>query len=70
MARTLAIGDIHGCYRALESLLSLVRLDPKDTLITLAITLTAVPQSRQVLDRLIALSRTHNLVPLRATTKQ
>ncbi|MFM7711879.1 MAG: metallophosphoesterase [Microcystis sp.] len=33
--RTLAIGDIHGCSKALDHLLEIVNPKPQDTLITL-----------------------------------
>ncbi len=33
MGRVLAIGDVHGCHRALVTLLALVAVTPADTLV-------------------------------------
>jgi len=63
--RILAIGDIHGCMTALEVLLQSIDLQPDDTLVTLGDYVDRGPDTRRVLDRLIALSRTHYLVALR-----
>ncbi len=65
MRRILAIGDIHGCSAALETLLAFVDLQPTDTLVTLGDYVDRGPDTRGVLDRLITLSRTHHLVALR-----
>ncbi|TWU17875.1 hypothetical protein Poly21_00260 [Allorhodopirellula heiligendammensis] len=35
MVRTLAIGDIHGCYRSLDTLATFAALAPNDRIITL-----------------------------------
>jgi serine/threonine protein phosphatase 1 len=53
--RTLAIGDIHGCLQALDTLLREVGLQPDDVLITLGDYLDRGPDSKGVLDRLISL---------------
>jgi serine/threonine protein phosphatase 1 len=63
--RTLAIGDIHGCLRALDTLLSVVAPTADDRLITLGDYVDRGPDSRGVLDRLIALHATGRLVALR-----
>lgn len=65
MGRILAIGDIHGCSAALDTLLEAAALTPADTIVTLGDYVDRGPDSRGVLDRLIALGRTHHLVPLR-----
>jgi serine/threonine protein phosphatase 1 len=65
MRRILAIGDIHGCSAALETLLAFVDLQPTDTLVTLGDYVDRGPDTRGVLDQLITLSRTHHLVALR-----
>jgi len=65
MERILAIGDIHGCSAALDALLAAVDLTPFDTLVTLGDYVDRGPDTRGVLDRLIALGRTHHLVALR-----
>ena len=63
--RTLAIGDIHGCSRALDALLAAVKPQPDNLLVTLGDYVDRGPDSRGVLDRLIALHARGNLVPLR-----
>src|SRR5262245_8050854 len=63
--RTFAIGDIHGCLTALDTLLDLVQLEPDDLLVTLGDYVDRCPASREVLDRLIALYEKGRLVPLR-----
>lgn len=65
MARTLAIGDIHGCIDALTSLLDFVALRPDDTIVTLGDYVDRGPNSRAVIDRILALKETHNLIALR-----
>jgi serine/threonine protein phosphatase 1 len=62
--RLLAIGDIHGCLPALETLLAAVRLQPDDTLVALGDYVDRGPQSRQVVDQLIRLQQECRLVPL------
>jgi serine/threonine protein phosphatase 1 len=63
--RTLAIGDIHGCLRALETLLDMVQPEADDLLITLGDYTDRGPNSRGVIDRLIELGRRCRLVCLR-----
>lgn len=63
--RTLAIGDIHGCSRALDLLLAAIDLRAGDTLITLGDYVDRGPDSRGVLDRLIALHQSHPVISLR-----
>ena len=63
--RHLAIGDIHGCIRALTTLVDSVGLRPDDTIVTLGDYVDRGPDSQGVLDFLIGLGETHNLVPLR-----
>jgi len=53
--RTLAVGDVHGCSAALDALLSAVRPAPDDRLVFLGDYVDRGPDSRGVLDRLIAL---------------
>ncbi len=65
MRRILAIGDIHGCSAALETLLTFADPQPTDTLVTLGDYVDRGPDTRGVLDRLITLSRTLHLVALR-----
>jgi serine/threonine protein phosphatase 1 len=63
--RLLAIGDIHGCLRAFDTLLDAVSPQPEDHLITLGDYVDRGPDSCGVLDRLIALYAGGRLVPLR-----
>ena len=63
--RTLVIGDIHGCWRALQALLAAVDLRPDDRIITLGDYVDRGPNSRGVVERLIELHARGNLIPLR-----
>jgi serine/threonine protein phosphatase 1 len=63
-ARTIAIGDIHGCLAALEAILQAIEPQPADTLITLGDYVDRGPDSRGVIDRLIHLGSVCQLVPL------
>jgi serine/threonine protein phosphatase 1 len=63
-ARTIAIGDIHGCATALRALIDLIRPQPDDTLIPLGDCIDRGPESRQVIEQLLALRETCRLVPL------
>ncbi|MEN6405980.1 MAG: metallophosphoesterase [Thermoguttaceae bacterium] len=64
MPRTLAIGDIHGCSAALDAVLNLIDLRPDDTLVTLGDYVDRGPDSRGVIERLLALRRRCRLVSL------
>jgi serine/threonine protein phosphatase 1 len=63
--RTLAIGDIHGCLRALDELLAMVRPQPDDVLITLGDYADRGPDSRGVIDRLLEWQERCGLIALR-----
>jgi serine/threonine protein phosphatase 1 len=63
--RILAIGDIHGCSVALDRLLEVVAPTPDDLIITLGDYTDRGPDSKGVLERLIALHATGRLVALR-----
>jgi serine/threonine protein phosphatase 1 len=63
--RTLAVGDIHGCSAALDALLAVVQPTPADLLVFLGDYVDRGPDSRGVIDRLIALKQTHRVVCLR-----
>ena len=65
MGRILAVGDIHGCRAALDTLLAEVNLQPDDTLVTLGDYCDRGPDTKGVLERLISLSVSHHLVALR-----
>ncbi|HEX2746368.1 MAG TPA: metallophosphoesterase family protein [Verrucomicrobiales bacterium] len=63
--RTLVIGDIHGCSAALDHVLSMVRLQKDDTLITLGDYVDRGPDSKGVIDRLLQIKSHCRLVPLK-----
>jgi len=65
VSRHLAIGDIHGCINALTSLVDFVALRPDDTIVTLGDYVDRGPDSSAVLDFVIGLGKTQNLVLLR-----
>jgi hypothetical protein len=60
--RTIAVGDIHGCSAALASLLDAVRPGPADTVVALGDLIDRGPDSRGVLDQILALARLRRLV--------
>jgi serine/threonine protein phosphatase 1 len=63
--RCLAIGDIHGCFKALTTLSDIVQPKPGDLLITLGDYVNRGPDTHAVLDWLIDYQRRGNLVALR-----
>jgi serine/threonine protein phosphatase 1 len=63
--RILAIGDIHGCTIAFDTLLAAVKLQPDDQIITLGDYVDHGPNSKGIINRLIALHETGQLVALR-----
>lgn len=65
MARTIAIGDIHGCLAALDAVLAAINPKPDDTIVTLGDYVDRGPNSKGVIDRLLDLEQKTNLVPLR-----
>lgn len=62
--RTIAIGDIHGCSLALDAIVAAIDPQPSDLIVTLGDYIDRGPDSRGVLDRLLALSRRCKLVSL------
>jgi len=62
--RHLAIGDIHGCFKALTTLSTFVPFRPDDLLITLGDYVDRGPDTCAVLDWLIAYQATSRLVAL------
>ncbi|GFE70310.1 metallophosphoesterase family protein [Chroococcus sp. FPU101] len=61
---TFVIGDIHGCSKALDYLLKAVDLHSHDMIITLGDYVNKGPDSKGVLERLIKLNKTGQLLPL------
>lgn len=62
MKRILAIGDIHGCDVALDTLLDGIKLTPDDTVVVLGDLADRGPNSKGVIDRLIRLSQEVTLI--------
>jgi serine/threonine protein phosphatase 1 len=60
----LAIGDIHGCSAALDALLSVVAPTLDDVVVTLGDYVDRGPDSKGVLDRLLKIEQSAQLVPL------
>lgn len=63
--RTLVIGDIHGCLRALDLLLDMVQPQPDDVIITLGDYVDRGPDSKGVIDRLLDLHSRCKVISLR-----
>lgn len=62
--RTIAIGDIHGCAQALGSLLEVIEPERDDVIISVGDYVNRGPDTRGVIERLIALEGHCTLVPL------
>lgn len=63
--RIIAIADIHGCSMAWDTLMSMIQPQPDDLIITLGDYVDRGPDSNGVLERLINLHQTGQLVALR-----
>jgi serine/threonine protein phosphatase 1 len=68
--RTLAIGDIHGCSKALDALLAAIAPSRDDLVIALGDFVDWGPDSCGVLNRLIELSKHTRLVSLRGNHEE
>ena len=68
--RLLAIGDIHGGYRAFAALLATLRPDRDDLVITLGDYIDRGPRSREVMNRLIRLQKEAALIALRGNHEE
>jgi serine/threonine protein phosphatase 1 len=68
--RLLAVGDIHGCSRALAALLAAVAPGPEDRLVTVGDYVDRGPDSRGVIDRLLPLRVAGRLVALRGNHEE
>ncbi|MBA62460.1 MAG: serine/threonine protein phosphatase [Planctomycetaceae bacterium] len=62
--RTIAIGDIHGCAKELQTLLELIKPATEDTIIFLGDYIDRGPDSKTVIETVIALRRCCNVVTL------
>jgi serine/threonine protein phosphatase 1 len=63
-ARTIAIGDIHGCARALRAIVESIQPEADDTLVLLGDYVDRGPDSRGVLDFVLELEGRCRVVPL------
>jgi serine/threonine protein phosphatase 1 len=63
--RTLVIGDIHGGLRALHQILERAKVGPNDKLIFLGDYVDGWSQSPEVIDLLIAMKKSHNIICIR-----
>jgi serine/threonine protein phosphatase 1 len=68
--RILAIGDIHGCSKAFDAILEMVRPQLDDLIIALGDYVDRGPDSIGVLERLIALRGKYRLICLRGNHEQ
>lgn len=62
--RTLAIGDIHGCYRSLQALEAFAKFSPDDRLVTLGDYVDRGPDTKSVVEWLIDRHAGGNLIAL------
>jgi serine/threonine protein phosphatase 1 len=62
--RIIAIGDIHGCSKALATVVEAIQPTLQDTLVFLGDYIDRGPDSKGVLDQIIALSQRCTVVPL------
>jgi len=62
--RTIAIGDVHGCSKALDALIAAIGPAEGDEIVALGDYVDRGPDARGVIDRLIELGRRSRLVPL------
>jgi len=70
MPRTIAIGDIHGCLAALDCVLEAIQPGPEDTIITVGDYVDRGPNSCGVLDRLLQLEKSTNLIALQGNHEE
>lgn len=63
--RTIAIGDVHGCAKALRTLLELVDPRPEDRVVFLGDYVDRGPDSRNVVDQILELQQRCEVVALR-----
>jgi serine/threonine protein phosphatase 1 len=68
--RTIAIGDVHGCSAALAALVEAIAPDGGDTVVCLGDYIDRGPDSRGVIEQLLALGRRCRLVPLKGNHEE
>lgn len=64
MSRVIAIGDTHGCVGALDAILAELRPERNDLVVTLGDYIDRGPDSRGVIERLLALREETELMPI------
>lgn len=70
MARTIVIGDIHGCLKALNAVIDAAAPTSEDTIVTVGDYVDRGPDSKGVIDRLLELRESHRLVALRGNHEE
>ena len=68
--RTIAIGDMHGCARALRALLAVIDLHSQDVLIPLGDYIDHGPDSRGVIDHMLTAAERCRVIPLLGNHEQ
>ena len=68
--RVIAVGDLHGCATALATMLDGLKLQPHDAIIMLGDAIDRGPDSRGVIDRLMALRDRCQLVCIQGNHEQ
>jgi serine/threonine protein phosphatase 1 len=69
-SRTLVVGDIHGCDRALETLLAHIKLTADDTFVVLGDIVDRGLGSRQVIEQLLELKKHCRLVYIKGNHEE
>ncbi|HTU25079.1 MAG TPA: metallophosphoesterase, partial [Pirellulales bacterium] len=64
MPRIIAIGDIHGCSPALRAIETAIQLSVGDTLVVLGDFIDRGPDSKGVIDALLAIDQRCELIPI------
>lgn len=68
--RLIAIGDVHGCDKALRGLLSAVAPQARDTLVFLGDLIDRGPRSRQVVETILKLQKLAQVVVIRGNHEE
>ena len=68
--RTIAIGDIHGCLKALDELIELISPTSTDTIVFLGDYIDRGPASRGVIERVLSLENECNVIALRGNHEE
>lgn len=68
--RTIAIGDVHGCAKALEAVLADIDPQPQDLIVPLGDYVDRGPDSRGVIEQLLELQHRCRLYPLMGNHEQ